>query len=248
VPTALAFGIEANYVHPADLDLPDAARCNALFDFDTVRNGYGWIFPKRDHFNVGIYRISKGDGASGLKGALARFAAAHPLLRRCRMTEAVGQPIPISTGTQPVGRGRVILIGDAAGLGEAFFGEGIAFALRSAAIAADWIGRTMRAGSAPDGARFGAELRPLMDELRYSLRIAQAMYRVPPAWMGRLGADGTIREALVMMLEGRSSYRSSFWRIARRIPFAIARRGGMAAAPSPFDQDAAGNEKGRGTV
>ena len=30
---------------------------NSMFDFGGIPGGYGWIFPKKDHFNIGLFKI-----------------------------------------------------------------------------------------------------------------------------------------------------------------------------------------------
>ena len=44
-----AFALEAT------VPLPNAAEQELVFDFAPVRDGYGWIFPKGDHINIGLY-------------------------------------------------------------------------------------------------------------------------------------------------------------------------------------------------
>ena len=47
-----AFAIEAAVRY-------SAASLPACFDFGFVKGGYGWVFPKGDHFNIGLY-VSRG--------------------------------------------------------------------------------------------------------------------------------------------------------------------------------------------
>ena len=229
-----AFGIEANYHWPQTTRMSDAAKTNAHFDFGTVRNGYGWIFPKNDHFNVGIYRVQKTGADSSLKKALAEFEKQCSVLGACTSSPSVGHPIPISNGRQPVERGRAILIGDAAGLGEAFFGEGIAFALKSAAICAEWAAETLEGGGFQPSRPFRDVLSPLMVELRYSLWMAKAMYRIPSASMDRLANYPGIRNMLIKLLSGHASYRRSFWQLLLMMPLALLRPTKPGSTSSPF--------------
>ena len=95
--------------------------------------GYGWIFPKRDHLNVGIYSPF---GGIALRRHLMEFIDRYPALRRRRGTEFRGYAIPLRNRAGLFERGPVMLLGDAAGLAESVFGEGIYFALKSAELAA----------------------------------------------------------------------------------------------------------------
>lgn len=100
--------------------------------------GYGWIFPKGAVYNVGV---GTGDPREfrNLRGQLDRFIAENrlPIAGPVR---AIGHRIPTWTYAEPLHRDNVILVGDAAGLADALWGEGIAYALMSGQIAALTIG------------------------------------------------------------------------------------------------------------
>lgn len=208
-----AFGVEANYFPRDGADLPAHRRRQALFDFGQVRSGYGWIFPKRNHYNVGIYRFAKHAASPGLRQALSTFAAGSPLLAGFVAAPPEGHAIPLSTGRQPLGQGRSVLIGDAAGTTEAFFGEGIAFALKSATLAADWARRWLVREHGDAAVDFGLQMSPLVTELRWSTAVARARYRVPPRWMARAFGKPSIRDATIALLNGEISYRRAFWQM-----------------------------------
>jgi geranylgeranyl reductase family protein len=255
-----AFGIEAHYRWPADRQPAPTQRDWALFDFGTLDQGYGWVFPKRDHFNVGIYRIQKPRRAASLKQALSAFEGQHPGLASCTATRSLGHPIPLSDGRQPVGRGRSILVGDAAGLGEAFLGEGIAFALQSAHLAAAWAIAAFAGECAAghlacaagrglsESARFRparpweASLRPLIGELRYSLRIARLLYLLPPPLLQRAVGAAAIQQLVVGLLQGRRTYRQTFWQLMAALPAALLR------APRPGAETALADGQSSATL
>jgi geranylgeranyl reductase family protein len=108
----------------------------AVIELGVVPGGYGWVFPKGDHANVGV----GGWGSEGphLRDHLARLIAAHGVdpgaLRDLR-----GHRLPMRRpGAVPV-RGRVLLVGDAAGLVDPLSGDGIYEAFVSAKFAAQAI-------------------------------------------------------------------------------------------------------------
>jgi flavin-dependent dehydrogenase len=76
--------------------VPDSALQNfsnrAVFDFGGMPKGYGWIFPKRDHLNVGIYSPFAG---TALRQHLIRFLNRHPVLRRRNGIKYRGYAIPV---------------------------------------------------------------------------------------------------------------------------------------------------------
>ncbi|OYV99769.1 MAG: hypothetical protein B7X11_05060, partial [Acidobacteria bacterium 37-65-4] len=43
-----------------------------VFDLGVIPAGYGWVFPKRDHLNVGPYRFARRPGNRDMKGLLDR--------------------------------------------------------------------------------------------------------------------------------------------------------------------------------
>lgn len=91
------------------------------FDFGALRGGYGWLFPKRDHINVGLY-VWRRDAARPTRQALARWSRSVTGSDQLDLV----QGFPLGTrGGNRLGRGRVLLAGDAAGQVEALLGEGI---------------------------------------------------------------------------------------------------------------------------
>jgi geranylgeranyl reductase family protein len=117
-----------------------AWRGRVLLDWGPVPGSYGWVFPKDDELTVGVI-MTKGKGAA-TKEYLARFLvqlglADRPVRRdsghltRCRSADA------------PLRTGRVLVVGDAAGLLEPWTREGISYALRSGA----WAGAAAARGT-----------------------------------------------------------------------------------------------------
>lgn len=150
------------------------------FDFGSVRNGYGWIFPKGDHLNVGVYSPSSAAGLtrSGLlsyvKHRLGIDGADH----------VTGQYLGIGAGgyeaedMQPDLRDRVFLVGDAGGFADPLTGEGIYGAVLSGQAAASAILSEMRGdGSAAE--TFAGCLADYRQTLRFSSRAAAAFYANP---------------------------------------------------------------------
>lgn len=116
-------------VSALELQIPCLEDLPPRLDFGLFPWGYGWRFPKRGVQTVGVC------GATGRTGSLK--TALHEYLERLDLSPATalsGWPLP----DQPARlcRGRVLLVGDAAGLCEPISGEGIYFALRSGERAA----------------------------------------------------------------------------------------------------------------
>jgi geranylgeranyl reductase family protein len=150
------------------------------FDFGSVRNGYGWIFPKGDHLNVGVYSPSSDAGLtrSGLLSYVERSLGTESV------DHVTGQYLGIGAGgfeagdLQPDLRDRVFLVGDAGGFVDSLTGEGIYGALLSGQAAASAIlAETRGDGSAAE--KFASCLAGYRQTLRFSTRAAAAFYANP---------------------------------------------------------------------
>jgi geranylgeranyl reductase family protein len=120
--------LEANYPHE-----PRFAG-GMVIEIAVIRGGYGWVFPKGDHVNVGV----GGNAEEGprLRGELRRMCEAHgidPDAARDTRGYRLPQRLP---GTR-LARGRTAVIGDAAGLVDPFSGDGMYEAFLSARLVAD---------------------------------------------------------------------------------------------------------------
>ncbi len=109
----------------------------AVVELGAPSGGYGWVFPKRDHANVGV----GGWAAAGpsLREYLARVAQAHGVDPDA-LTDVRGHRLPMrKLGASTPTRGRVLLVGDAAGLVDPLSGDGMYEAFVSARLAAEAI-------------------------------------------------------------------------------------------------------------
>jgi geranylgeranyl reductase family protein len=124
----------------AELAVPaaslEAQGAYATFDFGALPGGYGWIFPKRDHLSVGVFKAIPGK-AVGLKRALEKFIASETVLLDPTILHIQGHQIPLGGRTRILHKGRVLLVGDAANLADPWMGEGISYAVVSARLAAE---------------------------------------------------------------------------------------------------------------
>ena len=165
-------------VAPADFArFADRAR----FDFGLLPSGYAWVFPKRDHLSIGC--LSRLRGWSALREDLETYLN-HLGLSEHGAREDHGFVIPIAPRSAELARGRVILIGDAAGLADPVSCEGISWAILSGQLAAEAIG-TDPADPAAVRARWAGLLeRELLPELRTARRLAGWLYE--RHWLRRM--------------------------------------------------------------
>jgi geranylgeranyl reductase family protein len=109
-------------------------RGRAVVDLGVVPGGYAWVFPKGDHVNVGV----GGWDSEGprLREHLARACAAYGLPAE-RLDGLRGYRLPMRSPGERAVRGRVLLVGDAAGLVDPLSGDGMYEAFVSSRIAAE---------------------------------------------------------------------------------------------------------------
>jgi geranylgeranyl reductase family protein len=138
-------------------------------DLGTMADGYAWIFPRGEVLLVGV-------GGPVHQGARLQGYQAR-LLSRLGLGE---RPVPLAAHLiphrvtrRPVTRGRVLLVGDAAGLADFWTGEGIFSALKSAHLAAGQILRFFRGEDGALADYQGRVDREITPELTASYQIAQ---------------------------------------------------------------------------
>lgn len=141
------------------------------FFFGAARNGYGWLFPKGDHVNVGLYTID--DDPSLSKDALRAYARER--LGTDAVEGVVGFPLGFGGERRIPVRDRVVLVGDAAGYAEPLLGEGLHNAIKSGIAAAQAIFTASRGGGRLQEA-YRRQIAPVMDDLARCRQMATHFY------------------------------------------------------------------------
>lgn len=128
-----------------------------FLDWGTLPGGYAWMFPKNDHFSIGV-----GGPASLSKWMIPYYnkflkylssetgqwmvTNGNSIKEPSSFMTCDGKPATLSFKSWPIPvrvrksrfhRGRVMVTGDAAGLSEPLTGEGIYYAIRSGILAAN---------------------------------------------------------------------------------------------------------------
>jgi geranylgeranyl reductase family protein len=142
--TAKALGLGGGIVNGVALEgnlpyerLPrDDWRGMLVLELATLPGGYGWIFPKGDHVNVGV-------GGWGSEGPRLRehlkILCDHYGIRLEELSNLRGHRLPMRRPETRLARGRALLVGDAAGVLDPVSGDGIYEALVSGKLAAEHI-------------------------------------------------------------------------------------------------------------
>ena len=194
--------------------------------------GYAYIFPKRDHVNVGIgyvlsyYRNEVERAPYELQRAFVdRLRADGIVVGESQRANFTPFLIPIGGPARRLGRGRVLLAGDAGGFVNGVTAEGIYYAMVSGDLAARTVAASGgRRDLASDftravDAEIGAELRDSVLLQRYLFgdrrRIARTIRAAP--------TSGAVISLILDFVVGRRSYRDMRRRILLRSPLAAAR-------------------------
>jgi flavin-dependent dehydrogenase len=143
--TARALGLRGRHVYGVALEgnVPYQAvseeryRGRAVLELGIVSGGYGWVFAKGDHVNVGV----GGWEAEGprLRSLLDRLCVEHGIQPEA-VTGLRGFRLPLRGTGDPAASGRALLVGDAAGLVDPISGDGMYEAFVSARLAAEAAG------------------------------------------------------------------------------------------------------------
>jgi geranylgeranyl reductase family protein len=109
-------------------------RGRLILELGVVPGGYGWVFPKGDHVNIGVGGWER-EGPR-LRKHLARLCAEHGV-DPDELEELRGFRLPLRAPRSTLARGRTLLVGDAAGLIDPVSGDGMFEGFLSAKLAAE---------------------------------------------------------------------------------------------------------------
>lgn len=185
----------------------------AWVELGVVPGGYGWVFPKGDHANVGVGGWL--DEGPRLRAHLERLVREHGV-DPDDVTDVRGHRLPMRRPGAPAAAGRVLLVGDAAGLVDPLSGDGMYEAFVSARLAADAI----LAGSAQT---YEAALAAALDRhASASWKAKRAADAYPGVCVRALQAPGVF-DGVARLLRGDIVHPSDAGRLARPSFRALAR-------------------------
>lgn len=196
-----AVALEGNV--PANDALLERWRDSIALDLGGTPGGYGWIFPKGDHLNVGVGGWPW-IGAT-LRERLRALCAAYGLDPQT-LRDLRGHRLPMRRDGAPVVRGRALAVGDAAGLVDPLSGEGIQHAFESAGLAAEAIERFLR-GETPDLHAYEAAIEAhVMPDIRASRKLMAVFHRIPDACIAVMRHSDRFWAALCRIVRGEQTY------------------------------------------
>jgi geranylgeranyl reductase family protein len=148
-------------------------------DLGSPPGGYGWIFPRGDHLNVGVGGwLHTAASLRRRLERLIRFYGFDP----AAMWGVRGYHLPVREPDAPLVWGNVLLTGDAAGLLDPLTGDGIHGAIYSGRAAAAHLTAYLT-GTAPDLRGYVRELSAeLLPDLHVAARLHTTIDRAPGAF------------------------------------------------------------------
>jgi geranylgeranyl reductase family protein len=150
--------------------------------------GYAYVFPKRDHTNVGIgyllpaYRAASPGPAYGAQRAFVDELIENGILSGASARECFTPfLIPVAGPRRTVAQGPVLLAGDTAGFVNGLTAEGIYYAMVSGELAGKAIVRALgvRRGADAASSYTTAWRAEVGSELRDSIRLQRYLFRDP---------------------------------------------------------------------
>lgn len=194
------------------------ARLDGILDihFGVADMGYGWIFPHRGYYSVGI---------GGLASSLQ-----HPRHQMIQFLKDNGFPegqrlhghtIPLRGVRRRTALGRVLLAGDAAGFVDAFTGEGLYYALRTGEIASKVIGEVPAAKIAKTYQKRCH--KELGEELGYALFLSRIMHTHANVFLRIMACHDEVLDRYMEIAASRRSYKSFMCWLAPRLPLSLLR-------------------------
>jgi geranylgeranyl reductase family protein len=221
-PTEVALAIEApipakdkeidNYIHDA-IDI----------HFGLVRMGYGWLFPKRGHFSVGIAGLLS--EIKNPRKVFENFLKKLGFDIESRPYTRYAHRIPAGGYDRETCSDRIILVGDAAGYVDTFYGEGIAYAILSAKIAAETMVTAYEKDefSRRELAKYKQECDETFGEnLKYALEFSSLAHKYPNIFIKLLASNKSILDKYLEVPAGNMSYKEfKKWLLIRTPYYAI---------------------------
>lgn len=183
--------------------------------FGFVLKGYGWIFPHEKYFSVGIGGTAK-DLRNPIK-VIEEFLHLNGFKNKKNLKVSF---VPAGGIKRNIISPRVILAGDAAGFVDSFYGEGIAYAIRSGQIAGEVISDLLKNSQNSRSLKDYEERceREFGENLRYSLVLVKLMHSFPSIFFNILTTNDEVIDKFLEVPAKRRTYKSYLQWLIPRVP------------------------------
>ncbi len=181
--------------------------------FGVGRFGYGWLFPHNEYLSVGV-------------GGVAKYMRdARRVMSRFLYDQGFSGDYKVHGGTIPAGgirrrvnSSRLILVGDAAGFVDPFYGEGIAYAIRSGQLAAETVAECLAWGGERISSYEKRCRKEFADNLRFALLLSKLMYLMPGLFIRIMTTYPDAMDNFLDVAGNRISYRRYLAWIIMNLP------------------------------
>ncbi|MDE0204971.1 MAG: hypothetical protein OXP66_02930, partial [Candidatus Tectomicrobia bacterium] len=172
-------------------------------DFGRIEGGYGWLFPKGDHVNIGIGGYEHvGPKLRTQLARLARFYGFDP----SGLWGIRGHRLPQRHGNFALADDSVLLVGDAAGVLDPLTAEGISSAVHSAQIAAAAIVQFLE-GKTAGLRQYRQEIeRHILPDIAVAKQLRDVFHLWPGAFVAMERTTPVLWSAMLDLFRGDASY------------------------------------------
>lgn len=186
------------------------------FDFGALASGYAWIFPKRDHLNVGVFRSWPRKQTT--KNQLFSFIKSHPVLSQSNIQEMRAFPIPVGIHKENLHKGNALLIGDAANLADPWLGEGLYYAIASGRLAAEEILKHKKQKTPGLSAYTEKIHQRFSRQFTYARRLSMVINALPALSVGLLQSSASLQGLVMALLRGEKTHETLWQEILTWLP------------------------------
>jgi len=181
--------------------------------FGLFNRGYGWIFPHEKYFSVGVGGLAS--NFANPKKTMIDFLNLHGFSGEYRLK---GHLLPLGGIERKTVSSRVVLSGDAAGFVDAFYGEGMAYAIRSGQLAVEVISRILNNGLGALKDYESMCRTEFGENLKYSLMLSRVMYRFPGIFFKIFTTCEEVLDKYLEVPAAKRTYRSYMKWLIPRVP------------------------------
>lgn len=148
--------------------------------FGGAAYGYGWVFHHGDYYSIGVggVRSHFSDPMQAMRGFCDEIGVSG------WQKTAKGHPIPRGGIKRTLSKGFLYLAGDSAGFVDPFYGEGLAYAIRSGQLCAAAAAQSLDAPNTDSHAEYARTTEnEFAENLKYSLLFSKFMYSMPKLFL-----------------------------------------------------------------
>ncbi len=197
-----AAALEGNIAFPDGV--PARFKGKVVLNFGYVPGGYGWVFPKGDHVNVGVGGWKHAAGPR-LRAALRHLCRIYDLDPQ-QVEHLKGHTLPMAQPGMTIAASGSAVIGDAAGLVDPLSGEGIYAALASGIAVAPAVADYL-SGATPDLTGYQAAMaREVLPENRASAALLEIFQLNPAPFIWLMQHSGPFWNGACRLVRGDASY------------------------------------------